>query len=78
MKCCETCGVNPRFRKINADAYQLKAEKLERKYKLNLEQARKANINLRIKIASEPQVKALRSKIASLKNVIRQLREKTC
>ena len=65
MKCCETCGVNPRFRKINADAYQLKAEKLERKYKLNLEQAREANLRLR-------------SKLDSQRYVIKQLRAKTC
>ena len=64
MKCCETCGVNPRFRKINADAYQLKAEKLERKYKLNLEQAREANKRLRSNLDSQRYtIKLLRAKI---------------
>ena len=64
MKCCETCGVNPRFRKINADAYQLKAEKLELKYKLNLEQAREANKRLRSNLDSQRYtIKLLRAKI---------------
>ncbi len=64
MKYCETCGVNPRFRKINADAYQLKAEKLERKYKLNLEQAREANKRLRSNLDSQRYtIKLLRAKI---------------
>lgn len=65
MKYCETCGVNPRFREINAEAYETKVEKLESKYKLNLEQARKANLRLRTKLDSQ-------------RYIIQILRDKVC
>tara|TARA_R110000823_G_scaffold45104_1_gene116421 strand:- start:520 stop:756 length:237 start_codon:yes stop_codon:yes gene_type:complete len=66
MKCCEACGVNPRFRKISSDAYQLKAEKLEIKYKLNIEQAREANARLRSKLNAQLYtIKALRRHITT-------------
>lgn len=72
MTACKTCGVDHRFRKIaaraialKAEEYQAKAEKLERKYKLNLEQAREAN-------------KRLRSNLDSQRYTIKLLRDKIC
>ena len=64
MSVCKTCGVDSRFRDINAKASQREVEKLEAKYLLNIEQARKANARLRShQNAQHYTIKALRRHI---------------
>ena len=66
MSVCKTCGVDSRFREINANASRSEVEKLEAKYLLNIQQAREANVRLRSNLnAQRYTIKVLRRHITT-------------